>query len=59
MKYAVVGLGPAGAQAVTAIRERDPDGEITVFAEEPFYFRAALPHLRKSEAASVLTVTSY
>lgn len=45
MRYCVVGLGPAGARAVAAIRARDPEGEVRVFAEEavPFYFRAALP----------------
>jgi nitrite reductase (NADH) large subunit len=45
MRYCVVGLGPAGAQAVEAIRERDPEGSVTVFSDEkvPFYFRASLP----------------
>jgi len=45
MRYCVVGLGPAGARAVAAIRARDPEGEVRVFADEavPFYFRAALP----------------
>ncbi|MFQ5507826.1 MAG: NAD(P)/FAD-dependent oxidoreductase [Leptospirillia bacterium] len=45
MRYAIVGFGPAGARAASAIRSRDPDGEIQVFSEEahPFYFRAALP----------------
>ena len=45
MRYCVVGLGAAGAQAVSAIRAQDPDGEIWVFSEEPwpFYFRASLP----------------
>lgn len=45
MRYCVVGLGPAGARAVAAIRARDPQGEVRIFAEEavPFYFRAALP----------------
>jgi NAD(P)H-nitrite reductase large subunit len=41
----VIGLGAAGAQAVSAIRAQDPDGDIRVFSEEPwpFYFRASLP----------------
>jgi len=45
MRYCVVGLGPAGARAADAIRARDPEGEVRVFADEavPFYFRAALP----------------
>ncbi len=45
MRYCVVGLGPAGAQALQAIRRHDPDGEIQVFSEEPwpFYYRASLP----------------
>ncbi|MBI5135973.1 MAG: FAD-dependent oxidoreductase [Nitrospirae bacterium] len=45
MRYCVVGLGAAAAQAIPAIRSRDPEGEITVFSEEPwpFYFRASLP----------------
>lgn len=45
MKYCLVGLGPAGAEAAAAIRERDPEGEVRVFSDEgtPFYFRASLP----------------
>ncbi len=45
MRYCIVGLGPAGAQALEAIRRHDPDGEVRVFSEEPwpFYFRASLP----------------
>jgi len=45
VRYCLVGLGPAGAEAAAAIRERDPDGEVRVFSDEgtPFYFRASLP----------------
>lgn len=46
MNYGIVGLGAAGVQAATAIRERDAEGEIRIFSAEPepFYYRASLPY---------------
>ncbi len=43
-RYVIVGNGVAGMAAVLGIREHDPDGSITVVAEEPHstYFRAGL-----------------
>jgi len=36
--FVVVGLGPAGAEACTVLRSKDPNAEIAVFQEEPYAF---------------------
>jgi len=36
--FVVVGLGPAGAEACSLLRSKDPDAEIIVFQEEPYPF---------------------
>ena len=50
-RYVIIGNGVAGDTAVEKIRNADPDGEITVFSQEPhpFYYRVRLPDLIADE----------
>ncbi len=43
-KYVIIGFGIAGVTAADTIRSLDPEGQITIFNNEPypFYFRPAL-----------------
>lgn len=45
--YVIVGNGVAGVTAAEKIRAADPEGEITVFSQEPepFYYRVRLPEV--------------
>lgn len=45
-RYIIIGNGAAGATAAKTIRDKDPDGEITIFSKEaePFYYRPRLPN---------------
>jgi len=57
-KYVIVGNGVAGVTAAEKIRAADPEGEITVFSQEPepFYYRVRLPEVisGKVEAARIV-----
>ena len=49
-KVIIVGAGVAAVHAVKAIREHDPDMEITVYGEEPFY-----PYYRLKLSKNLMT----
>jgi NAD(P)H-nitrite reductase large subunit len=44
-KHVIIGGGPAGINAIEAIRELDPSSSITLISNEPSYARTALPDL--------------
>ncbi|MBC7247407.1 MAG: NAD(P)/FAD-dependent oxidoreductase [Actinobacteria bacterium] len=45
MRYLIIGNGGAGVRAAQVIRERDPEGDITLVDREPYpcYYRMRLP----------------
>ncbi|HSD61994.1 MAG TPA: FAD-dependent oxidoreductase [Burkholderiales bacterium] len=47
MRYVLIGAGPAGVRAAEALREHDPEGEITLVSGEPGepYARMAIPYI--------------
>lgn len=47
MKYVIIGAGPAGVRAAEALRQEDPNGEITLVSGEPGepYARMAVPYI--------------
>jgi NAD(P)H-nitrite reductase large subunit len=47
MKYVLIGAGPAGVRAAEALRENDPEGDITLVSGEPGepYARMAIPYI--------------
>ena len=46
MRYVIVGAGPAGINAIEAIRKIDPEGEIINVSDEPYlpYSKPVMPH---------------
>lgn len=50
-RYLILGISAAGLSAIDAIRQRDPEGQITVVSKEPepCYSRVALPYLIAGE----------
>ncbi len=46
-RYVIIGNGVAGVTAASEIRAADPEGQITIFSEEPepFYYRVRLPEV--------------
>ena len=47
MRYVLIGAGPAGVRAAEALRESDPEGDITLISGEPGepYARMAIPYI--------------
>jgi NAD(P)H-nitrite reductase large subunit len=49
MKHVIVGCGIAGVTAAETIRQHDSSAEITMIADEPYYYRAALSFFLKKK----------
>jgi len=47
MKYVIIGAGPAGVRAAEALRQEDPNGDVTLVSGEPGepYARMAIPYI--------------
>lgn len=49
MKHVIIGCGIAGITAAETLRRHDQNAEITMVADEPFYYRAGLSVFLKGE----------